>query len=180
MAKTLCALKLSTGSQFYLIQNDQNNLVVSANYIGMPPVHNVLITDTGNKCAGNFGNMFLSGEIFNTENVYVLCNGERFKSLKDLLEKGLNIPPYQMPNLPVGHGPQMHNIAPVFNPHNQHHHNQHNNPNVLMDANTIFYGNEYYQEYENSDFIITQRDRHNNSPIKDYSKHVGETTYYYS
>ena len=175
MAKTLCALKLSSGSQFYLIQNDQNNLVVSANYIGVPPVHNVLITDTGNKCTGNFGNMFLSGEIFNTENVYVLCNGERFKSLKDLLEKGLNIHPHQMPNLPVGHGPQMHNIVPVFNPQNQH--NVANQPQYITDQhfrsnhdnrNTSYGKTKYnnpnqYNKYANRQLIrelVTSPDRH--------------------
>lgn len=169
MAKTLCRLSLTDGSQFYLNQDDQNNLVVSANYIGVQPSNNVVIMDVGNKCKDNFGDKFLSGQVFNETDVAVLFNATKYNSLKDLLEKGLKIPLHQMPNLP-----------------NNNQHNQqdqivvNNNPNVLMDANTLFYGNEYYPEYENSDFIITQRARHNNSPIKDYSKHVGETTYYYS
>ena len=189
MKKTLCKIS-SVGQEFewYLVVNENNNLILSQ--VNEDPNFN-----GDNACLVYNYNGESMNELFdilaNTEHpknvnkdseagVYMLLSGAMFKCFKDLLEKGLKIPQHQMPNIPNNNGPQMHNIVQVFNPHNQHHHNQHNNPSVLMDENTLFYGNEYYQEYENSDFIITQRDRHNNSPIKDYSKHVGETTYYYS
>lgn len=185
MAKTLCSVRTTAGYVFYLVQNDNNNLDLVTNPIYGNPLHGVvLVVDTNNIFSKE---AFLSGSIFNTEGVSVLLNAKQFKSLKDLLEKGFKIPQHQMPNLPGNQSNQMHNMAPVFNPNNQHHHNQHvvnNNNNIgvpyMTDANTMFYGNEYYGEYENSDFIITERGRHNNSPIKDYSQHVGETTYYYN
>ena len=171
MKKTLCRLSLTNGSQFYLIQNDQNNLEVSANPEGMQPqlYASVVVTDTHNQYQNNFGEKFLSGEIFNDNTVSVLCNATPFKSLKDLLEKGLNIPQHQMPNLP-----------------NNNQHNQqdqivvNNNPSVLMDMNTLLSGNEHYSEYTNSDFIFTEEyDDPNNGQAIDYSKRVGQVTYYY-
>ena len=118
MKKTLCKVSSSAGPSFYLIQNDQNNLEVSANPENMqsPLYASVLVTDINNKYQNNFEEKFLSGEIFNDNTVSVLCNARTFKSLKDLLEKGLKIPQHQMPNIPNNHGHQMHNIAPVYNP----------------------------------------------------------------
>ena len=183
MKKTRC--KISSGSQefeWYLVVNENNNLILSQ--VNEDPNFN-----GDNACLVYNYNGESMNELFdilaNTEHpknvnkdseagVYMLLSGAMFKCFKDLLEKGLKIPQHQMPNIPDAHSNQMNNMTPVFNPQNQYH------VPYMMDENTIFYGNEYYQEYENSDFIITQRDRHNNSPIKDYSKHVGETTYYYS
>ena len=165
MKKTLCQLKLSNGLRFYLIQNDQNNLVVSANCIGVPPVNNVVILDPYNKCADNFGNKFLSGEIFKVPNVAVIFNATNYHSLKDLLKEGLKIPQHQMPNLPVGHGPQMHNIVPVFNPQNQQNNNisenvkvQHNNgqQNFYYSPQESVYGSvhNHLNNYINTDCKI--------------------------
>ena len=147
MKKTLC--KISSGSQefeWYLVVNENNNLILSQvnedpNFNG----DNVCIVYNYN---GNSMNE-LFDILANTEHpknvnkdseagVYMLLSGAMFKCFKDLLEKGLKIPQHQMPNIPNNNGPQMHNIVQVFNPHNQHHHNQHNNPSVLMDENTLF------------------------------------------
>ena len=171
MKRTLCTLRTTFGSEFYLIQNEQNNLEVST----IPAEgqqssnHIVVIADIDNKFINNFKEKFLSGEVFNTDKASVLYNGERFKSLKDLLEKGLNIPQHQMPNLPNN------------NQHNQQDQNVvNNNPNVLMDVSTLLYGNEYHKEYEKSDFTIIEGPSElNNGQAIDYSQRIDQTTYYY-
>ena len=172
MTKTLCKVSSSTGKMFYLIQNNQNNLEMITSSEDIPTLYKttVLISDINNKYQNNLGEKFLSGEIFNDTNCAVLCNGKKIESLKDLLEKEFKIPQHQMPNLPNN------------NQHNQQDQNVvNNNPNVLMDMNTLLYGNEYHNEYANSDFTFVEMPSElNNGQAIDYSKHVGETTYYYS
>ncbi|MBQ7537178.1 MAG: hypothetical protein IJT14_03605 [Rickettsiales bacterium] len=179
MKKTLCKLSLSSGLTFYLLQNEQNNLVVSENPImGQQPLYDaVVIADTENKIGDNFKKMFLSGEIFNTEKVAVLCHGKSFKSLKDLLEKGIKIPPHQMPNIPNNHGQQMHNMVPVFNPQNQqndnvasqpqypvHRHFRHNQDNRNSSYDKTQYNNQNeYNKYANKQLIrelVNSPERH--------------------
>ena len=179
MKKTLCKVSSSAGQSFYLIQNDQNNLEVSANPENMqsPLYASVLVTDIDNKYQNNFGEKFLSGEIFNDNTVSVLCNARTFKSLKDLLEKGFKIPQNEMPNLPVGLGHQMHNIAPVFNPQNQqndnfasqppypvHWHFRHNQDNRNSSYDKTQYNNQNeYNKYANKQLIrelVNSPERH--------------------
>lgn len=175
MAKTLCSVRTTAGHVFYLVQNDNNNLDLVTNSIYGDPLHGVvLVVDTNNIFSKE---AFLSGKIFNTKNVAVLCHGESFKSLKDLLEKGLKIPQHQMPNLPNNLGHQMHNMAPVFNPQNQQNNNIVNQPQYVAyehfrsnadNRNTSYGKTKYnnpnqYNKYQNRMRIremVTSPERH--------------------
>ena len=148
MKRTLCKLSLKTGNFFYLLQDEHNNLSVSKNPgdIHCPANRVVLVLDNQNQIGNNFEANFLSAS-----NYKLIWQAETFNSLKDLLEKGFKIPQHQMPNLPVGHGPQMHNIVPVFNPQNQQN-NMVNQPQYITNQhfrsntdnrNTSYDGTEY-------------------------------------
>lgn len=164
MKKTLCKLILTSGFTFYLVQNEQNNLEVSKNpIIGQQPLYEaVVIVDTEKKIGNNLKKMFLSGEIFNTEKVAVLCNGRKINSLKDLLEKEFKIPQHQMPNIPNNHGHQMHNIVPVFNPQNQQNNNIANQPQYVA--------NQHFRSNANNRNTSYGKTQYNNP--NEYNKYI--------
>lgn len=174
MKKTLCKLSLMTGNFFYLLQDEHNNLSVSKNPGDIPCPANrvVLVLDNQNQIGNNFEANFLSASKYK-----LVWQAETYNSLKDLLEQGFKIYPHLMPNLPVGHGPQMHNMAPVFNPQNQQNNNIVNQPQYITDQhfrsnhdnrNTSYGKTKYnnsnqYNKYANRQLIrelVTSPDRH--------------------